>query len=68
MGPLLFLFPDDEDDGGGLLEAAEDGRELFFVEERSFIDFILLLIHNVVIFGTFVTPFLCLASKRSADA
>lgn len=39
MGPLLFLFPD-EDDGGGLLEAAEDGRELFFVEERSFIDFI----------------------------
>lgn len=39
MGPLLFLLPD-EDGGGGLLGAAEDGRELFFVEERSFIDFI----------------------------
>jgi hypothetical protein len=42
MGPLFLLLTDDDDDddGGGLLEAAEDGRELFLAEDRSFIDFI----------------------------
>ena len=40
MGPLILVFPDEDDDGGGLLEAAEDGRELFLAEDRSFIDFI----------------------------
>ena len=41
MGPLLLLAAD-EDDGGGLVEAAEDGRELFLAEERCFIAFIVL--------------------------
>ena len=43
-GPLLV---DEDDDGGGfwccvgaLLEAAEDGREIFLAEEIIFIDFI----------------------------
>ena len=48
MGPF-FLLPDD-DDGGGLLEAADDGRELFLAEDRSFIDFIVMVYKNVVIF------------------
>lgn len=41
-GPLFLLLDEDveEDGGGGLLEAAEDGRELFLEEARSFIDFI----------------------------
>ncbi len=42
MGPLLLLAAD-EDDGGGLVEAAEDGRELFLAEERCFIAFIVLM-------------------------
>ena len=51
MGPL-FLLPDD-DEGGGLLEAAEDGRELFLAEERIFIDFIVVVILQCRYFGTF---------------
>ena len=64
MGPLLFLLPDDDDDeGGGLLEAAEDGRELFLAEERIFIDFIV-VVHSKFTMSLFLALFLDVVSCR----
>ena len=70
MGPLLFLLPnDDDEDGGGLLEAAEDGRELFLAEERIFIDFIV-VVHSKftmsLFWHFFLTSFLVLVCRQSS--
>ncbi len=59
-GPLLFLLPDEDDDGGGLLEAAEDGRELFLEDERSFIDFMVVDLQCRYFWHSFVNVVSCL--------
>ena len=67
MGPLFLLPDDDDDDGGGLLEAAEDGRELFLVEERIFIDFIGVVILQCRYFWHFfLTSFLVVVCRQSS--
>jgi len=68
MGPLFLLPNDDDEDGGGLLEAAEDGRELFLAEERIFIDFIVVVVilQCRYFWHFFLTSFLVLVCRQSS--